>query len=169
MLDKIAHWVERFASPLNGVVHKVGLAVLFLMMILTVGDVVGRYFFNNPISGTFELTTLMLALVVFFSIGYTQLRRGHISIDVLVSRFSPRAQAIIDSITCLFALVLFSLVTWQSVRYASRLFAGHDVSGILSLPIYPFVIAVAFASLLFCLVLLVNLLSSLANVVKHEP
>lgn len=169
MLDKAAHWVERFISPLNGVAHRVGLAVLFLMMFLTVGDVAGRYFFNRPISGTFELTNFMLALVVFFSIGYTQLRKGHISIDVVVSRFSPRAQAVIDSITYLFSLGLFSLVAWQSAVYANRLFEGHNVSGVLSLPIYPFVITVAFGSLLFCLVLLVDLLSSLAKVVKHEP
>jgi len=168
MLAKAAHWVERFVFPLNGVTHKVGLAILLLMMFLTVGDVVGRYFFNAPISGTFELTNFMLALVVFFSIGYTQLRRGHISIDVVVSRFSPRAQAVIDSITYLFSLGLFSLVTWQSAVYASRLFEGHNVSGVLSLPVYPFVITVAFGSLLFCLVLLVDLLSSLAKVVKHE-
>ena len=106
MLDKAAHWVERVVFPLNGVMHKVGLAILLLMMFLTVGDVVGRYFFNRPISGTFELTNFMLALVVFFAIGYTQVRRGHISIDVVVSRFSPRAQAIIDSITYLFSLGL---------------------------------------------------------------
>ncbi len=167
-LDKAAHWVERFVFPLNGVTHKVGLVVLLLMMFLTVGDVVGRYFFNAPISGTFELTNFMLALVVFFAIGYTQVRRGHISIDVVVSRFSPRAQAVIDSITYLFSLGLFSLVAWQSAVYASRLFEGHNVSGVLSLPVYPFVITVAFGSLLFCLVLLVDLLSSLAKVVKHE-
>ena len=89
--------------------------------------------------------------------------------DVLVSRFSPRARAVIDSITHLFSLGLFSLVIWQSALYASRLAEGHNVSGVLSLPIYPFVIAVAFGSLLFCLVLLIDLLSSLAKVVKHEP
>lgn len=168
-LDKAAHWVERVVFPLNEVMHKVGLAVLLLMMFLTVGDVVGRYFFLFPISGTFELTNFMLALVVFFAIGYTQVRRGHISIDVVVSRFSPRAQAIIDSITYLFSLGLFSLVTWQSAVHANRLFEGHNVSGVLSLPIYPFVIAVGVGSLLFCLVLLVDLLSSLAKAVQHEP
>ena len=169
MLDKAAQWVERVVLPLNGVVHKVGLAILLLMMFLTVGDVVGRYFFKAPISGTFELTNFMLALIVFFCIGYTQVRKGHISIDVVVSRFSPRAQAIIDSITYFFSLGLFSLVTWQSAVHANRLFEGHNVSGVLSWPIYPFVIAVAVGSLLFCLVLLVNLLSSLAKAVKHEP
>ena len=68
----------------------------------------------------------------------------------------------------MFSLVLFSLVTWQSVVFAHRLYLDHDVSSILLVPIYPFVIAVAVGSLLFCLVLLVNLLSSLAKAVIHE-
>lgn len=168
MLDKAAKWVERFISPLIGIVHKVGLVVLLLMMFLTVGDVVGRKFFDAPISGTFELTTFMLALVVFFSIAYTQVRKGHISIDVVVSRFSKRAQAVIDSITYFLSLGLFSLVTWQSAVHANRLFEGHNVSGVLSWPVYPFVIAVAIGSLLFSLVLVVNLFSSLAKAVKRE-
>jgi len=169
MLDKAARWAERVVSPLSEVMHKVGLAVLLLMVFLTVGDISGRYFLSRPITGTFELTNFMLALVVFFAIGYTQVRRGHISIDVVISRFSPRAQAVIDSITYLLSLGLFSLVTWQSAIHANRLFEGHNVSGVLSLPIYPFVIVVAVGSLLFCLVLLVDLLSSLAKAVKHEP
>ena len=169
MLDKAAKWVERVTSPLIGIVRRGGLAILLLMMFLTVGNVVGRRFFKTPIPGTIELTELMLALVVFFAIAYTQVRKGHISIDVVVSRFSPRAQAIIDSITYFFSLGLFSLVTWQSAVHANRLFEGHNVSGVLSLPIFPFVIAVAVGSLLFCLVLLVDFLRSLAKAVKHEP
>lgn len=168
-LAKVAHWLERYTAQVAEVAHKVGLAILLLMMFLTVGDVIGRYFLTMPIPGTFELTNFTLALVVFLTISYTQVRKGHISIDVLVSRFSPRAQAIIDSITYFFSLGLFSLVVWQSAVHAERLYIGHNVSGILSWPIYPFVIAVAIGSLLFCLVLLVNLLSSLAKAVKHEP
>lgn len=168
MLDKAAHRVERLASPLNNVVHKIGLAILLLLMFLTVGDVVGRRFFLSPISGTFELTEFMLALVVFLSLGYTQVRKGHISIDVMVSRFSPRTQAIIDSVTYFVSLGLFSLVTWQLAIHANRLLEGHNVSGVLSLPVFPFVIAVAVGSFLYCLVLLVDLLSSMARVVKDE-
>lgn len=172
-LDKAAHWVERFVFPLNGLVHKLALGILLLMMFLTVGDVIGRYLvgrlpFFQPIPGTFELTEFMLVLIVFAALGYTQVRRGHISIDVVVSRFSPRTQSVIDSITYLLSLALFSLVTWQSAVYAHRLFEERDVSGILLVPIYPFLIVVALGSFLFCLVLLVNFLSSLAKVVKHE-
>lgn len=173
MLNTAARWVERFAFPLNRFAYGVGLAILFLMMLLTVGNVVGRRLagwapFFQPIPGAFELTNFMLALIVFFSIGYTLIRQGHISIDVVVSHFSPRTRAVIDCIIYFLSLGLFSLVTWQSAVYAGRLFEGHNISGVLSLPIYIFVIAAAFGSLLFCLVLLVNILSSLAKAVQHE-
>ncbi len=143
------------------------------MMFLTVGDVVGRYLvgrlpFFQPIPGTFELTEFMLVIIVFTALGYAQVRRDHITIDVVVSRFSSRTQSVIDSITYLFSLALFSIVTWQSAAFAYRLFLERDVSGILLIPAYPFVIVVALGSLLFCLVLLVNFLCSLAKVVKHE-
>lgn len=169
MLDRTARWAERLVFPLNRIVHKVGLAILMMLMLLTVGDVAGRYLFGRPIPGTFELTQFMLALIVFCSIGFTQVCKAHISIDVMVSRFSPRARAIIDSVTCLLSLGLFSVVTWQSAVHAVRTWRAGEVAGVLPLPIYPFVFAVALGSLLFCLVLAVNLLTSMASVVKHEP
>lgn len=172
-LDKAAHWVERYVFPLNGLVRKLALVILLLMMFLTVGDVVGRYLvgrlpFFQPIPGTYELTEFMLVIMVFTALGYAQIRKDHITIDALVSRFSIRTQSVIDSITYLFSLALFSLVTWQSAVFAYRLFLERDVSGILMVPIYPFVIVVAIGSFLFCLVLLLNLLSSFAKAVKHE-
>jgi len=168
-LAKVARRLERFVFRIAEVTHKVGLAILLLMVFLTVGDVAGRYFLTIPIPGTFELTNFMLALVVFLTLSYTQVRKGHISIDALVSRFSPRTQAIIDSITYFLSLILVSIVVWQSAVYAKSLYLGHNVSGVLSLSVYPFVIVAAIGSSFFCLVLLVNFLSSLLKAVQHEP
>ena len=173
-LDKVTYWAERIVFPLNRVVHKAALAVLILLMFLTVGDVIGRYLvgrlpFFQPIPGTFELTEFMLVLIVFAAIGYTQVRGEHISIDVLISRFSPRTQGVIDTVTYLVSLAIFSLVTWQSIVYSRTLFREQDVSGVLLLPVYPFLIAVGVGSFIFCLALLVSLLHSLNKAVKHEP
>ncbi len=145
------------------------MAILLFMMFLTVGDVIARYFFNKPVPGTFELTNLMLPLLVFFGLAYTQVRKGHISIDIVISRFPARVRAIADSISSFLSLSLFALVVWQSAVYAHRLWQGHIVSGVLAWPVYPFLIAAAFGSLLFCFVLLGNLLDSLAKAVKREP
>lgn len=168
-LARAVRCLTRYVFPIVEVLHKVGLAILLLMMFLTVGDVVGRYFFRMPIPGTFEVTNFMLALIVFLTLGYTLSHKGHISIDFIICRFSARTQGIIDSITNLASLILFCLVTWQAVLYARRLYLGHNVSGILSWPIYPFVIVAAIGSLAFCLVLLINFLSSIVKGVHGEP
>ena len=64
-------------------------------MFLTVGDVVGRYLVGiipglGPIPGSFELTEFMLAVIVLTAIGHTQMKDEHISIDLLVEKFSPK-------------------------------------------------------------------------------
>ena len=162
-LNKAARSVGKVAQPLCAAVHRVGLASLFTMMVLTVGDVAGRYFFTKPILGTFELTEFMLAVLVFCSLGYTQVCKGHIRIDVVASRLPSRAQAVIDALIYLGSLGLFSLVIWQSTANAIRLWRGHNVSGILGVPIYPFLIVVAVGSFLFCLALVIDFLNSLSK------
>jgi len=172
-LDKATRWVERFVFPLSRVLHKLAVGSLILMMLLTVGDVVGRYLVGrvplfNPIPGTLELTEFMMALIIFSALGYTQMCKEHISVSVVVSHFSPWAQSVIDSITYLFSLVLMSIATWQSAVYAHRIFEEHDVSGVLSLPVYPVLMVVTIGCFIFCLTLLVSLLISLTKVGEHE-
>ena len=87
-LARAVRRLERYVSPIAEVMHKIGLAILLLMMFLTVGDVLGRYFFAMPIPGTFEVTNFMLALIVFLTLGYTLVRKGHISIDLIICRYS---------------------------------------------------------------------------------
>lgn len=173
-IDRIVRLVERFASPPNYWLHRVAMLFLLLLMFLTVGDVIGRYLvgrlpFFQPIPGTFEMTEFMLVIIVLSAIGYVQVKGEHISIDILVSRFTPRTRGMIDSITSLLSLAIFALVTWQSIEYAQRLFASHDVSAVLRLPVYPFLIVVAVGSFMFCLAMLASFLQSLRKVVRNEP
>ncbi|MCX8117745.1 MAG: TRAP transporter small permease [Desulfobacterota bacterium] len=163
---KIARRVERAVYPVVGAVHKVGLGLLIAMMLLTVVDVIGRKFFDSPITGSYELTEFMLALIVFFSVGYTQIQKGHIAMEALVSRFSSRAQALTDSIVYLISIGLGGLLTWQLVAHAKRTYLGKHETGVLHLPLYPFLLAAAFGCLLYSLVLLVDFLLSLEKARK---
>lgn len=160
--------IERFVFTVVKLINKAGLGILFIMMLLTVADVVGRYFFNFPIAGAFELTEVMLSLLVFFSIAYTQVNKGHISIDIIISRLSPMKKVIMDTIMYFICLILAILLTWQLGVHAKRLWVGGNVSGVLEIPYYPFVILITFGSALFCLVLIFDFLHSLAKVLRHE-
>ena len=173
-MDPIAQWVERVTSPPSRWLHWIAMVVLLLLMFMTVGDVVGRYMVGiipgfGPIPGTFELTEFMLAIAVLTAIGYTQVQREHISIDLVINKFPPRVRAIIDSITDFLSLAIFVLVTWQTIKYARLLYTSHDVSAVLRLPVYPFLIVAAVGSFVFCLAMLSTFLFSLKKAIKNEP
>jgi TRAP-type C4-dicarboxylate transport system permease small subunit len=166
--------VERVASAPNKGLHWVSMVVLFLLMFLTVGDVIGRYMVGivpgfGPISGSFELTEFMLAVIVLTAIGHTQVKEGHISIDLVIEKFSPRVRAIIDTATNFLSLVMFALVTWRTATYAQLLYESNDVSGVLRLPVYPFLVVAALGTFMFCLAMLSSFLQSLRKAIKNEP
>lgn len=173
IFSKLAYWAERLFFPLNKHLNKIAMAILVILMLLTVGDVIGRKLVGRvpllqPIPGTFELTEFMMVLIVFAAIGYTQTRGEHIAIDVFTAKLPPRIRAAVDSFVYLVSLIIASLVTWQSVVFAQRLFREQDVSGVLKIPLYPFFIVVAAGMLVYSLALLVCLLRSLAKVDQHE-
>jgi TRAP-type C4-dicarboxylate transport system permease small subunit len=149
------------------------MVVLLVLMFLTVADVVGRYLVGfipgfGPVPGSFELTEFMLAVIVLTAIGHTQMKGEHISIDLIVERFSPRVRAIIDTVTNFLSMAMFALVTWQTIKYARLLFESNDVSGVLRLPVYPFLVVAAIGTFMFCLAMLSSFLHSLRKAVKHE-
>lgn len=143
------------------------LVVLFLMFI-TVFDVVGRYFFNNPIPGTFELTRIALVTTVFISLGFTQLEKVNISITFLFSRLPLKVQKILDVSNSLLSVILFSLVFWQMLRYAARLAAAGQYTTVLRLPMHPWIYIAAAGTLLLCLALAWDLIEAIKRLTARE-
>jgi len=166
-LEKAARAIDGVANPLSNIVNSAGRFILVMMMLLITVDVVLRYAFNRPIKGSYELIEFMLVMLVFFGLAYTQTKKGHISIDLLTSHFSPGTQAVINSATYLLCLYGFALIAWRSIVQAEILRVAESSSGSLYLPIFPFMWVVVFGSALLCLVFLVDFLDSLASAVKN--
>lgn len=165
-IDRTTRFLERIINLVVRFTNTVGAGVLALMMFMTAVDVCLRYLFNRPILGGVELTEFMMAIVVSFALAYTAVHKGHISVEMVVQRFSPKVQAVINSITCFLSLAVFAVITWWSIVYAENLRIGGHVSAELYIPIYPFIYAVAIGSAIICLVFLVNLFEHLTGVIK---
>ena len=136
------------------------------MVLLVVADVVLRRAFNSPLPFSYELVEVMLVVAVFFAVAYTGTQRSHVGVDVLVSRFPPKAQAIINAVIWLISAGLFGFVGWWSVVYGMRIWDIGQETALLRIPYYPFVFVVALGSILLALVLLAQLLSFIIDVVK---
>lgn len=137
-------------------------AALILMMLITTLDVILRLF-KSSVPGTYEIIGLLGAVVTSFALGYTSVEKGHIAVDFLVMRFSPKAQALAGGINAMLACALFSIVTWQSLLYGIDLLAKGQVSPTIQIPIYPFVFGIAVGCGLLTLVLIVEFLHELRN------
>jgi len=157
MKDRLTIILKVLTKPLS----HAGAAVLFIMMLLTTGDVIGRYLFNSPIMGTFELTEFLMVCLVFCSLAYTQSQRGHVAVDILVSRFPKFVQDVFKIINYLMTLLVLILITWMSIERGFEVKAGHDCSGTLLIPVYPFVFAVAVGSAAMGLEIVVSLIKTI--------
>ena len=165
-LSKAVDLLSRAVCSASGALHGVGVTVLGLMMLLTAADVTLRYAFDRPIMGSYDLTVYMMAIVVAFGLAYCAVMKGHVRVEVIVSRLPQRAQAIIDSITCFISLGLFSLITWQCFVNMKLLYASKLTSSVLLIPVFPFAGVVGIGSACLTLVLLTDFLNFLSQAIR---
>lgn len=168
LLEKFAGWLDKISGLYNRILHYISSAVLFLIMFLTLFDVIGRAVFNSPIKGTFEVTGFALALMVFFSLGAAQIKGDHIEIDFITGRFRKRAQHYWNSFVYLVLFVVMVLTSWQLVVYAQRMLNGNNVSGDLGIPLYIIVFVTAIGALGFSLALVNSSIQNLLKAVKDK-
>jgi TRAP-type C4-dicarboxylate transport system permease small subunit len=109
------------------------------MVLITVVDAFGRRFFSTPIHGSYESVTLLLSVVFFASLSYCTVKKGHFSIDVVTSRFRPRARLYTVTVMYLLSALISWVMAWQLVVLSISL-KDKNITGteFTSLPIYPF-------------------------------
>jgi len=137
----------------------IGSVSLAGMMLLTVVDVIGR-FFKYPIFGSVELVGFMATIVVATALPYTYKLDGHVGVEILVRLLSKRTQIIMDIFTGLISLCLFGLITWQMFLYAKDIHETGEVSMNLEFPIYYIIYLLAFGLVAFTLTIIEKILKN---------
>jgi len=146
----------------SGFLKMIGAIALTCMMLLTVVDVIGR-FFKHPIFGSVELVGFLATIVVASALPYTHKVDGHVGVEILVRLLSKKAQICIDIFTRTLSLVLFSLITWQMFLYAEDIQKTGEVSMNLEFPIYYIVYLLAFGLLIFSVTILETILGNITQ------
>jgi TRAP-type C4-dicarboxylate transport system permease small subunit len=155
---KIISWIAH-ACGLLGTIFLAGL------MLMTVADVVLRYFFNAPILGSFEITEYLLVVIVFFALPWAALKRVNVRVDLIVGKFTPKRRAKFDAVTCAFSMIVTGFFAWYTVPQTIYVYRLYTVSDMLEIPSWPFYFMVAFGFFLLFLVLIETFIDFLKKAV----
>ena len=143
------HSWERPADATLGIASAV---ILFCMMMLTFVDVVMRYLLNWPIRGGFEITELMLLVLIFAGLPLVSHADEHVTMDFIDRVLPARALDLLMRVVhALCAAVMFFL-TWQVWLKAGKIGAYGDTTDVLRIAVAPFIYFMAAMILLTGLV-----------------
>ena len=166
-LKRTADLLESVSFSFTRFINAVGVFFLAVMMLVTTVDVLSRFFFNLPITGSIEITGFLLVLTILLGIPYAAARKQHVTIDILTYKLSERVALVVNSITLFVAITLFTIIVWRSIDYALLMNSMNRVTAVLRMPISPFVLVVAFGFALTGCVLTISLLRNVELGVKN--
>lgn len=127
---------EKIADAVLGIAASV---ILFAMMLLTFVDVVARYVFNFPLRGAFEITELMLLVLIFAGLPLVSHADEHVTMDFIDRLLPPRVLSmLLRTVHVLVAAVMFFLA-WQVSIKAGRLAGYGDTTDVLKILVSPFI------------------------------
>ena len=112
-----------------------------------------------------ELSEYLLATFILLGAAYTQQVKGHVGVDFITSRLSPRTAAVCKIITTTLSLFIIAIVVWQGWIEG---IGERTVSEMLRIPQYPFRLLVAFCGFLLWMELLIDLISLIGKLKKGE-
>jgi TRAP-type C4-dicarboxylate transport system permease small subunit len=116
------------------VLGSIAALLIFAMMSITVVDVIGRYGFNRPLPGAFELTEIMLAITIFVALPLVTLENNHITVSLITEQLSERTRRIQGCLAAAFSAVLLAFVAWRLYRHGLQLSSYGDVTIFLRMP-----------------------------------
>jgi TRAP-type mannitol/chloroaromatic compound transport system permease small subunit len=95
--------------------------MVFAMMGILLFESISRTIFNTPHIWVVEMAQFMMAAYYLLGGGYSMILDGHVRMDLLYGRWSPKTQAFADTITAFFLffyLVVLFIGSLSSIHYA---------------------------------------------------
>jgi TRAP-type C4-dicarboxylate transport system permease small subunit len=124
------------ADALLGIVAS---AILLAMMLLTVVDVIARYVFSRPVHGAFEVTELMLVVLIFAGLPLVSFSEEHAVMDFVDRVTGARAQRLLRRAVEAVSAAFMLLLAWLTWLRADRIWAYRDATDVLRILYGPFV------------------------------
>ena len=126
-------------ARLEGLARTVAVAggvLLIGVVVMTVISVFGRYLFNAPIPGDYELTELACGIAVFAFFPYCHARNGNIVVEFFTGRMRPYHRTMLDTVHAIVFTVAAGLITWRMFVGAVHKLEDGETTLFLGVPVH---------------------------------
>ena len=144
--------LDSFLKIVNKILNIIGGTALTLMMFLTVSDVIMRSV-GYPILGAYEMVAMLLAVVIGFTIPKVSLDKGHVIMEFVLEKLSPKGKAVMITFTRILCIFLFAIIGYNLFLIAKEFNMSGEVSSTLKIPFFPIAYCVGVCCFVECLVL----------------
>ena len=141
-----------------------GMLFTILLMVMTAINVIGRQAFNSPLDSYIDGQQMLMALLVFLSLPFCQLKDGNIRFELFMTRVlkNVRVYHAVEALYLLIALAGFVLIAVYSTKTALWAYVIHDVSPTTHLPIWPAKMGAAVGSIFLCVRLIIQFIQNVS-------
>lgn len=155
-VSKGGSWLRIYSqitTIVNGIMAWIAGICLISMIALIVFNAIKRLF-SDPFAGTVEVVGWLAAIAATFSLGYAQLHKAYVYIDLLFNKFPKLVQKLVYSIMVLISIVFFAIVVWYLFQYGLTLKKQGTLSETMQFMFYPFTLlcSLGFVGLVLALI-----------------
>lgn len=120
-------WLVLFLQAISAV-------TLFILMMITCVDVIGRYVFNRPLTGSTELTEMAVGIVIFSILPIISWRNDHVVVDLLDHFVSPVVHMIRTVILNILISIALGFLGYRIIILGERSLSYEEVTEYLEIP-----------------------------------
>jgi TRAP-type C4-dicarboxylate transport system permease small subunit len=123
-----ARLVGRALLVMEYALVSVSVLVILFVMAFVGAEVFMRYVLNSPIPGHLELSELMMPVIVFLALSYTQSTHGHVGMELVLDALPPAARRLSHMGVLLASIFICAVLAYFSFKHTYQLWLYDDVT-----------------------------------------
>lgn len=117
-----------------GLLAFLGAAVIIFMTVVVCWDVTSRFFLGSGMGWTLEIVEYSLLWFTLLATAWVLKGERHVKIDIVLTRFNPKTQALLNIITSFLTAVACLVVTWYGAEVTWEFFQTGELLPSLVMP-----------------------------------